>query len=1236
MEQLTQRIPQEVPGVMSVVSLTNTPQLEGTCAGKSYLYYEEASLCVNILERYRMNQQCAGKPDSVQADSNGSATTDFLEASPVMIGDSFSEPPVTTDFLEASPVLLGDAITESPITTDFLEASPVMIGDSFSEPPVTTDFLEASPVLLDESLSSAVDSAVVAVEQPHVECVPGLFKNPDDFKQEMDRRAKQAYEALKGNSLILKDLISSDFKTASMLVQFGNEIPPESKKVQIAMENLLAEYQAKGYRLAYAGQSRQQYQASKVLAGDIVRILPLSLLLMVGSLALSFRSARGVLIPLTVIALGMIWTFGIFSIVGENLNPVTMVLPPLLICVGSAYVIFTVNQFYQEIKAGHNTDRRSLLDHTVAHVTVPLFVTALTTVAGFAALIASPIPAIKSMGLYACIGVVIIIALSLTLVPALLSLMNIPVYKERDLKPGKLDKVLNFMAHFVGNYPKHLLAMWIGIGALGLVGVTWIEVNSEGGAFPADTPIMQDLKLIEDQLAGTNSLRLVFQNDADPHQLKTAAMMRKLDVLKHMLMEPDPESPILKIDGLRIDKVYTLTEYLKLRYPDFDELTDRGVERFIEQLRANKGPKFISDNNELLQLTVRLQTSGSTAFLQLRSHLEKVLPEMFPGFTIRYTGGGVLASESADNIARSQVSSMILALTIIFVILSAMFMSVKMGVLALYPNIVPILVFFGVLGWLSIPLGVTISVIAAIALGIGVDDTIHYLAHFNENVKKMRNEREASLFTLRQVGRPATYTTVSLCLGFGVFMMSEMETQVLFGALVCFTLLVCWMADMNFTPAITTKTKIITAWDYVGMQLDEAFLKTLDIFQGMSLKEIKLATLSAYTIDLEPGKLLFREKDSGYEAYVIIKGKIQLYREAEFHGTQKIVSEHVPGETLGVRGLFRKSKRTTSAVALENTQVLVLNDDILKKLMGRYPDVATRLFKNFATTLARPIQNAERQVAFKYAQMLGEFEGDPEAYVTFLTEIVDRIVADGSMSPQEKQEIETIVYADGKVTPEEQTQLDRLNALIDSGELVEEESLEDLVNAIIADGEISPEERKALNKAIYADHNVSAEEQAQIDRLNQMIQDGKVIEHKPAFESIFQQMTPREIRWLRHTFEIKHIPQGMRVYSEGDFGDYMLIVMNGKFNIHVKEKGQDYTIATIFEGDVIGAVSIILKDYIRSHSASVLEEAEVMFMSLKGLDRLEKTHRKLASKFYFNMVCMFSDRLEECLDQLQG
>ena len=756
-------------------------------------------------------------------------------------------------------------------------------------------------------------------------------------------------------------------KEEKNLIPDSTEDDPEAVSVKKDASAGILEFPM---RIAFAGQSRQVFEASKLIRNDVKTILPLSLLLIIIVLILSFRSLRTVTVPLLMVMLGVLWTAGMLAWIGDKLNLVTMACAPIVICVGSAYVIKLINEYqmqYREVlmsltHSGEMVDRQKVIDMTLKKVAVPVSVTALTTVSGFAALMVSPIPAVKELGLYSSIGIIVINLFALTLAPTILRYLQIPVPRVFSLQADSMNFLLGFLKSWVRSHSKQIIRFWIAVSTLAAVGMIWLEINSSTRSFPEESPVVRDLDLVENELAGTDTLRLVFRAPTDKEEgqkgfnpLKSAQTMLGLEKLQQWLLQKDGSNELDAIRGLQIDKVYSPVTYLDYYRSGLDRLTDNEVERFFSDMRDNEGPAFIDEEEKLLLITMRMRVSGSTAFLELRELLKEKIPRILPHLSVSFTGGQVLTSESANNIAQGQIQSVFLALAVIFIILSSLFLSWKMGIIALFPNIVAVLIFFGTLGWLSIPIGVTISVIAAIALGIGVDDTIHFLSHYNDTAKKLRDKREASMATLPHVVRPMILTTIALSAGFILFVLSDMESQILFGTLTAFTLVVCLATDMTFLPSVVMETGMITVWDYVGLKFDKAFVENIDLFKKMTVREAKIATLMSFTVDLKEDEVLFRQGDMGREMFVLLNGKVRIYLEQGYEQTELAVLEK--GATFGEMGLFRGAQRSAGAAASVTSRMLVINHDSLIRLRKRNPKIAAKLFFN----LAMRLENSYRQ-----------------------------------------------------------------------------------------------------------------------------------------------------------------------------------------------------------------------------------------------------------------------------------
>ena len=936
LSKLQKDVENSVPGISTVMSMLDIPQSSGTCPGKSYFHQMDyGSVCQSILEKYQHDLACFGSKALIIDSYKGAdeSLETFIESS-----------------LEAGPEeSLEENLIESPISEEQAQDGR----DSYTEP--SLDCLLSSNKLSPEKLYEKTDSKIRTI-------VRRLKKHP----------------------LFEGDLLSKDLSTSALILTFKPGSNPESDRTQNILKELLTKHQQNSQisdklRIAYAGQPRQINKAGVLINEDMEKIFPLSILLIVVVLLFSFRSLKAVIVPLAVVLSGIIWTAGIVGLIGGELNLVTMVCAPIILCVGSAYVIKFLNQYQiesmqlREAKKPEEPEASipEIINATIFSVTVPVTVTAITTVAGFIALVVSPIPAVQELGLYSSIGIVTINLFALTLAPALLHFIHLPELPVTQNQSGLLNAFFSKIVEWLRLHSKRLIIIWLIVAATAALGMFGLSINSSTKTFPENSPIVNDLHFIENELAGTDSLRLLFkaktevmnQQDTKLNPLKTAKTIYGLKNLQDWLFQVNGATEIGSIEGLKIDKIHSPVDVVDHYRMGLDKLTDDEVVKFYAKTSEN-GPKFLSDSEKILQVTVRMSSSGSTSFLALRDLLVEKAPMFLPDLQFSYTGGGVLASESANNIAQGQINSVILALALVFVMLSMLFLSWKMGVIALFPNVITILVFFGSLGWLDIPIGVTISVIAAIALGIGVDDTIHFLSHYNEYANKLRNKRKASMKTVPVVGRAMLFSTMALAAGFILFSQSEMESVILFGTFTAFTLLACLAIDMTFLPSVVMETGLITVWDYVGLKFDDEFVKDIDMFENMSVREAKMASLMAYTVDMEPGKQLFSQGEIGEEMYVVLHGSISIFLENDESRTDLVRLEK--GNTFGEMGLFRNAERSASAEAYEKTRLLVINRDCLEPLKKRHPKIASKLFLNLANNLQSSLKETnERLLAQK-------------------------------------------------------------------------------------------------------------------------------------------------------------------------------------------------------------------------------------------------------------------------------
>jgi len=510
---------------------------------------------------------------------------------------------------------------------------------------------------LEESLEEGTDDS--AVVQPETEMleetVPDCSlvksgKSPDQLRNDAAAEVSKIVSSLKNHPLFEGDVLSKNLSTAALIITFSPGSKPESDNTQTILKGLLSKYQkdseiAETLRIAYAGQPRQINKASHLIRQDMALILPLSLMLIVVVLLIAFRSIRAVIVPLSVVLFGILWTAGIIGLIGDELNLVTMACAPIIVCVGSAYVIKFLNQYQIESLQIREAKKSGVPQPTIpevvyatlSSVTVPVTVTAITTVAGFIALVVSPIPAVQQLGLYSSVGIIFINLFTLTLAPALLHFFHLPDLVPTENQSGLLDRFFQVIVEWLRLYSKRLIWIWMIVASIVALGMLQLSINSSSKSFPEESQLVKDLQLIEDELSGTDTLRLLFkarnesenQQDFSYNPLKTASTIFGLKELQDWLFQVKDVTEISKIEGLRIDKMHSPVDVLEHYRRGLEKLSDKEVDQFFDKTAEN-GPKFLSDAEDVMQVTLRMRSSGSTAFLSLRDLLIQKVPQLLP------------------------------------------------------------------------------------------------------------------------------------------------------------------------------------------------------------------------------------------------------------------------------------------------------------------------------------------------------------------------------------------------------------------------------------------------------------------------------------------------------------------------------------------------------------------------------------------------------------------------------
>lgn len=800
---------------------------------------------------------------------------------------------------------------------------------------------------------------------------------PEPPATEAGRQELRAH--IKDNPLFAGNLIAPDSRGAAVNVFLadGAHGDEEARRVDDALEALVREVGASGpERVFLTGISHIKVNALALMRRDLLRLTPASLALVVAVLFFSFRTRRGVVLPLLCVMTGVIWTMGAMGWLGEPISLGTLVLPSLLIVIGSSYATHVVARYYLELETP-TTPGEPVLG-ALRQAGLPVFVSGLTTVIGFATLMLNSIQAVRSLGLYAVIGITVLFLLAMTLVPALIVLLPERRYRKDEAsgERGRLASILAALAHLDILYRRPIFVAAGALIAVSLWALPRIEADTNFlSYFPADSPIRRAHQAINERVAGALPFYVVV-GSGEAGSMVTFEALKRLRALERF------------IDTLPgVTRSVSITDYLDLldrglRSSGDVILDDEGkpidpsqvksfwddprrLDEVLTIVKQNLGAfrsvitSDLGQANVLVRTRFERSTEISAAVDRIRAWAEENQP---PNVPLTPTGNIILLNGTTDEVVWGQVKSVSAALVVIFIVMSVLFLSTKVGFIAMLPNVVPVVLFFGVLGWSSIMLNIGTSIIAAIALGIAVDNTIHYMVRFNRELQASADQERSLATALRTVGRPIVYTSVALTCGFLVMRLSEFVPVRDFADLSAATMLAAMGTNLVLLPALLAQTRIVTLWDLIFVKLGKDPHKTIPLFRGLRRTQARIAVLLGTLQNVAAGQAAVRQGEMGEAMYVIINGRADVIVEGP-DGQRQHVRRLGRGDVFGEMGLVRRQQRTADVVAIDDLELLAVDERFLERLQRRYPRIAAAVFLNLTRILSDYLETTTKRFA---------------------------------------------------------------------------------------------------------------------------------------------------------------------------------------------------------------------------------------------------------------------------------
>lgn len=617
----------------------------------------------------------------------------------------------------------------------------------------------------------------------------------------LDSRKKEAFE----HKIMPGVYFSKDGQSAIVYGRLAHdpEKPVNAKKVTLAAEEALSQFEDDSrYKIHLLGNPILSHYFQRISFEDLGVMTPFLILIVIIYLIYTFRSFLGVAIPLTIILSSVGFTFGLIGLLGVKVNSLTFVLPSILIAISIADAVHILTTFFSSYSKGE--ELKESLRYSLEKNLYPVFLTSVSTAIGFFSLIYSDIVPVSDLGLLAGLGTLSAMLFSYFFIPPMLMGFMSHYTKtdrpmnQRIISRGAVKSYVNWIDHHKIKIILIFFLLTISGGYLGLQNT--IDSNPFD-YFQEDAPTYQANLYTLEHYGGVGGPEIIIDSNK-AEGVKDPDFLKKVDDFEHWLESQDEINSVMSILGVLKEMNQALFQGDPLEYRINDKQDVIAQELFLYTMGL---PQGMDINNQVdleqrrLRLSILWKLQNSVESLEKIEEIEKEAKRR--GLDIIVTGKAVLFQRMNGHVVFTFFTSIGLALLLITLILVAVFKSIRIGLLSLIPNFVPILMGSALLTILGIPIDIGCAIVASVTLGIAVDDTIHFLSHYNKLIKLGVKRREALEEVLATTGLALIVTSFILASCFGIFMLANLTPNVNFGVLSAFVISGALICDLLLIPA---------------------------------------------------------------------------------------------------------------------------------------------------------------------------------------------------------------------------------------------------------------------------------------------------------------------------------------------------------------------------------------------------------------------------------------------------
>lgn len=521
-----------------------------------------------------------------------------------------------------------------------------------------------------------------------------------------------------------------------------------------------------------------------------------------------FRSFRATLISLVIVIIGVMWSFGLLGLLGYEITVLTALVPTLVIVIGIPNCIFLINKYHQEYQV-HGNKAKSL-QRVITKTGTATLMTNLTTALGFATFIVTNNVLLTEFGVVTSINIIALYLLCLFIIPIFFSYIPAPI--PRHLGHLEREYLTSFMGWILRTVKYNRIGVYITsilLLVLGIIGIYEIRISgSIIEDMPKRTAFFDDIRFFEKEFDGVMPLEIMIDTKRKKGVMKLS-MLKRMEELEETIQEiPELAKPL---------SIVNLVKYSKQAYyngnPEYYELPTQQEQAFIlsyakkatQNSKENLMKSYVDSTGQFARITTFIKDENGEKMnaieAQIRAKANKLFPS--PQYNVIITGKALVFQKGTQYLLDNLLSSLAFAFLITSLLVLIMFRSVKMVIVSLIPNLLPLILTAGLMGFLGIPLKPSTILVFGIAYGLSVDDTLRFLAQYR--LELARNDwkiKKSVIATFNDAGISMFYTSIVLFFGFSVFMLSSFGGTVALGGLVAITLFFGMLSNLVLLPAL--------------------------------------------------------------------------------------------------------------------------------------------------------------------------------------------------------------------------------------------------------------------------------------------------------------------------------------------------------------------------------------------------------------------------------------------------